>query len=98
MDVTLERIERSTRRDGTVSRREYFDRGVLTRVEEDTDGDGKIDKWETYSEGTLAVMALDTKGRGTPDRRLIYRPDGTLNRIEADPNGSGTFRPIPIPQ
>jgi hypothetical protein len=94
-DPTLERIDRATKHDGKVSRREYFENGLLTRVEEDTDGDGKIDKWETYSGGTLAIMAIDTKGRGTPDRRLIYQPDGTLSRIEMDPSGTGTWRPLP---
>jgi YD repeat-containing protein len=79
---TIEHIERATRHDGTVSRWEYFEHGQLTRVEEDIDGDGKVDKWETYAAGTLASMALDTTGRGTPDRRLIYKPDGTLERIE----------------
>ena len=94
VETTVERIDRSTRHDGRVSRQEFFDHGVLTRVEEDTDGDGKIDKWETYTAGALAVLALDSKGRGTPDRRLIYEPDGTLGRIESDPNGTGTFQPI----
>lgn len=94
-DPTLERIDRATRHDGKVSRREYFNNGVLTAVEEDTDGDGKIDKWETYSGGTLATMSIDTKGRGTPDRRLIYQPDGTLSRIEIDPNATGAWRPLP---
>jgi hypothetical protein len=41
------------------------------------------------------MMALDTTRRGTPDRRLIYRPDGTLDRIEVDADGSGTFHPLP---
>jgi hypothetical protein len=95
VDPTLERIERATRHDGKVSRREYFDHGVLTRIEEDTDGDGQIDKWETYSNGTLAEMALDTKKRGRPDRRLVYRPDGSLSRIEADPAGTGAWHPLP---
>lgn len=95
VDVTLERIDRATKYDGKISRREYFEDGILTRVEEDTDGDGKIDKWETYSAGTLAVMAIDTRRRGSPDRRLIYLPDGTLSRIETDPSGSGTWRPLP---
>jgi len=95
VDVTLERIDRATKFDGKVSRREYFEHGVLTRIEEDTDGDGKTDKWETYSAGTLAIMAIDTKARGIPDRRLIYQPDGTLNRIETDPSGTGTWRPLP---
>jgi hypothetical protein len=91
-DKTIERIERSTRHDGTVSRWEYFDTdGALTRIEEDTDGDGKVDKWETYKDGALSMMALDTQGHGKPDRRLIYLPNGTLDRIETDPTGSGQF-------
>src|SRR5262245_33123055 len=94
-DVTLERIDRATKFDGRISRREYFENGALTRVEEDTDGDGKIDKWETYSAGTLTLMATDSKARGTPDRRLIYLPDGTLSRIETDPDGTGSWRPLP---
>ena len=95
VDVTLERIERATKFDGKISRREFFDHGVLARIEEDTDGDGKIDKWETYSAGTLAILAIDTKARGTPDRRLIYQHDGTLSRIETDPSGTGTWHPLP---
>jgi hypothetical protein len=91
-DKTIERIERATRRDGVVSRWEYFENGFLVRVEEDKNGDGKIDKWETYSDGSLATMAIDTVHRGKPDRRLIYRQDGTLDRIEIDPSGSGMFQ------
>jgi hypothetical protein len=93
-DRTVERIERSTRFDGTVSRREFFDNGTLTRIEEDTDANGAVDKWETYADGTLSLLALDTSGRGTPDRRLVYRADGNLDRIEEDPTGSGSFRPL----
>ncbi len=89
-----ERIERSTRHDGQVSRREFFEAGSMTRVEEDTDGNGAVDKWETYAGGSLVTLALDTQGRGKPDRRLIYRPDGSLERIEADPTGSGEFRAV----
>jgi hypothetical protein len=91
VDRSVERIERATKFDGTVSRREYFENGALTKIEEDTDGNGKVDKWETYTGGSLALMALDTQGRGTPDRRLVYRPDGSMDHIEADPNGTGTF-------
>lgn len=89
-----ERIERATRMDGRVSRREFFERGALARIEEDTDGDGADDKWETYTGGGLSVMALDTQHRGKPDRKLIYRPDGTLDRIEVDPTGSGHFQSL----
>ena len=89
-----ERIERATRLDGQVSRREYFEAGVLVRIEEDTDANGVTDKWETYAGGTLSVLSLDTTGSGKPDRRLIYRPDGSLDHIEADPTGSGEFQAI----
>ncbi len=97
VDKTVERIERATRFDGTVSRREYFDSGTLTKIEEDTDGDGKIDKWETYAGGGLSTMSLDTRGRGVPDRRLVYKVDGSLDRIEADPDGTGRFVPVTPP-
>jgi hypothetical protein len=89
-----ERIERATRADGKVSRREFFEGGVMVRVEEDTDGNGSPDKWETYAGGTLKVLALDTAGRGKPDRRFLYRDDGSLERIEADVSGSGQFHPV----
>ena len=89
-----ERIERATRMDGKVSRREFFERGSLARIEEDTNGDGALDKWETYVGGVLSVLALDLQHRGNPDRQLIYRPDGSLDRIEVDPDGSGRFQPI----
>jgi hypothetical protein len=89
-----ERIERATRLDGQVSRREFFDNGVMVRVEEDTDGNGKTDKWETYANGALVTLALDTQGRGTPDRRLVYAADGNLVKIEADPTGSGHFEVV----
>lgn len=89
-----ERIDRATRLDGRISRREFFEGSAMVRVEEDTDGNGAIDKWETYSSGALVAVALDTKGRGKPDRRLVYRPDGSLDRIETDPTGSGQFQAV----
>lgn len=89
-----ERIERATRLDGQVSRREFFEAGVMVRVEEDTDGNGRTDKWETYAHGALATLALDTRGSGRPDRRLVYAADGSLERIEADPTGSGRFEVV----
>lgn len=96
-DRTLQRVERATRHDGRITRREFFSDGALTRVEEDTDADGTIDKWETYRNGTLAMMELDTQKRGTPDRRLVYDADGNFVRIEADRTGSGAFTPLSTP-
>ncbi len=90
----LERVERATRHDGRISRREFLEDGRLTRIEEDTDGDGAIDKWEFYRDGALVSMELDTQHRGKPDRRLVYGPGGALERIEVDPDGTGQFRPL----
>jgi hypothetical protein len=89
-----ERIERATRLDGRVSRREFFEQGRLARIEEDTNGDGALDKWETYAAGVLAVLTLDMQHRGKPDRKFFYRPDGSLDRIEVDAAGTGQFQPV----
>lgn len=89
-----ERIERATRLDGQISRREFFAGSEMVRVEEDTDANGATDKWETYADGALTVLALDTSGTGKPDRRLIYSADGSLDYIEADATGSGIFQRV----
>ena len=90
-DMTVERIERATRHDGKITRREFITLGALTRVEEDTDADGLFDKWETYENGSLQTISLDTRHRGTPDRRMVYGADGTFLRLEADETGSDRF-------
>lgn len=92
--VPPERIERSTTDDGRVTRKEHFAGGEMVRVEEDTDGNGAVDKWETYANGALSEVSLDENGDGRPDRKLFYRPDGGLDRIEVDDTGSGRFRRI----
>lgn len=92
--VPPERIERSTADDGRVTRKEFFEGTEMVRVEEDTDGNGVTDKWETYAAGTLRLLALDTTGDGKPDRRFVYTDDGSLDRMEVDPTGSGQFRRV----
>jgi hypothetical protein len=92
----LERADEANGQDSRITRREYFERGVLARVEEDTDFDGRLDKWELYSGGALVRMDLDLIGRGTADRRLIYGAGGSVNRIEIDPEGDGSFVPAPV--
>jgi hypothetical protein len=84
------RIEIATKRDGRANRFEYYKDNALTRVEEDTDGDGRVDKWETYEGQRLASVAFDVRHRGTPDRRLVYRTDGSA-RMEIDETGTGRF-------
>jgi hypothetical protein len=93
-DGTIDHIDVSTKHDGKVNRVEHFQKDVLVAAEEDSDGDGKMDKWETYDGPRLASIAFDTTHRGTPDRRLIYAPDGTA-RLEVDQKGTGVFVAVP---
>ena len=79
---------------GKIDRREFYDGGLIARVEEDTDGDGKTDKWEQYHGGLLISVDLDLHHRGRPERRLVYRADGTLDHLEADPDGDGEFKVV----
>jgi hypothetical protein len=90
----LVRVESSTRNDGTVSRREYYERGQRARAEEDTDGDGKVDKWETWADRALSTILLDTDGDGRADRRLTYPADGSGPRFEVA-TADGTFAAAP---
>jgi hypothetical protein len=89
------RAEEASGPDGRITRREYYERGRLARVEEDVDADGRMDKWERYEAGVLVRVDLDLSGRGTADRRLWYGADGQVERVEADPDGDGTFEPAP---
>ncbi len=88
--VTAEQV---TGPDRVVTRREWYEGGVLSRVEEDLDADGRIDKWEYYAGGRLARMELDLQKRGFPDRRLTYGVLGV--HVEIDPDGDGVFEPAP---
>jgi hypothetical protein len=95
-DGSLARIEFASGPDATIGRTEFYERDALVRAEEDANTDGKVDKWETYSAGALASVAYDTHARGWPDRRLVYLPGGKLDRIEADPEGDGSFAVVPV--
>ena len=89
-DGSIVRIDVSTRRDGKANRFEHYEKDILVRAEEDTDGDGAIDKWEIYNGPFLSSVAFDETHRGTPNRRLIYGPNGSA-RLEVDPVGDGHF-------
>ena len=93
-DPQLERVEESEGADARVVRREYYQYGVISRVEEDTDGDDRMDKWEHYTRGLLRQVELDFHGRGKPTQRLVYGPGGTVERVESDPDGDGTFEAV----
>jgi hypothetical protein len=100
-DDIITRIDVSTRRDNRFDRVEFYTGGVLARVEEDADGDGRVDKWELYrpvanrSPGeppsSVTSVAFDEAHRGTATRRLVFADDGTVQRVEIDPDGDGIF-------
>ena len=65
------------------------EKGFLARVESDGDRDGQIDKREIFSpkpgepdQRILSIVELDLDQLGNARRRLYYRPDGTLDRVE----------------
>lgn len=89
----VSKIEISTRHDGKVDRTEFYENGALVRAEEDSRGDGRVDRWESYAGGLLSTVAFDTAGHGKPDRRLLYSAEGTVERLEVDSRGDGTFAP-----
>lgn len=93
--AVITRADESARPDGVITRREFYEKGVLQRVEQDSNLDGRMDKWEYYTNDVLTRVDLDLTGKGFPDRRLIYGPNGDVVRIEQDPDGDGTFTPMP---
>jgi hypothetical protein len=90
----IDRVEETNGLDHRITRVEIYERGTLIRVEEDTDGNGHIDKWEHHDRGVMARIDLDLNDRGRADRRLFYRADGTVERVEVDPDGRGDWRPL----
>ena len=84
-------VELSDRRNGRVTRREYYQAGVLLRAEQDTNGDGAVNKWEAYEAGVLVSVELDERGEGRPTRRLLYSAGGRFIGVEVDEDGDGEF-------
>lgn len=96
-EVEIERVDEANGSDERITRREFYERGTVVRVEEDIDDDGRIDKWEHYTNGQLVRVELDLKGAGFPDRRMTYRRDGSVDRVEVDLEGRGEWRPFTPP-
>jgi hypothetical protein len=96
-EVEIERVEEANGSDERITRRAFYERGTVVRVEEDINDDGRIDKWEHYANGQLVRVELDLKGAGFPDRRMTYRRDGTVDRVEVDLEGCGEWRPFTPP-
>ena len=92
----IERAEEANGPDGHVTRREFYNRGLIQRVEDDTDANGRIDKWESYEGGELVRVELDLIGKGNPTQRLVYGLGGAVIRVESDPDGDGKFEPVQI--
>jgi len=93
----IDRVEEANGLDERITRREFYERGELSRVEDDSDLDGHIDRWEQYDHGVLARLDMDLKKAGFADRRLIFGKDGSINRIEVDPTGTGAWKEEPPP-
>jgi hypothetical protein len=75
-------VEISTRRDGTVDRREVYRGEQLLRADSDTNHDGLSDIWETFDHGAITELRVDDdKRHGRPTRRVVYGAKGTA-RIE----------------
>lgn len=99
----LERIEISTKRDGRFDRTEFYKSNVLVRSQDDSNRDGRPDKWDDYLprpnhaawEPAYAISAtsFDDTGSGRPERRFVYAPDGSVARVEFDPDATGNWRP-----
>lgn len=96
-NVEIDRAEEANGPDDRITRREFYEGGVVVRVEEDTDADGRMDKWEHFERGQLARIELDLKGAGFADRRMVYRRDGSVEKVEVDADGRGDWRPFKPP-
>ena len=97
--VDIDRVEESNGPDQRITRREFYDKGELARVEDDANADGRLDRWEFHAQGVLAHIAMDPNRSGVPTRRLVYRRDGSIDRVEIDPDGTGNWRePPPDPK
>lgn len=89
-DGKLEKVGTSSRGDGVVDEwASQAPEGHLTQVESDTDRDGRVDKWEAFdaprtSGGppVLRAVSLDPDENGQPTRRLLYKADGSFERME----------------
>ena len=68
----------------------------MARVEDDSNLDGRINRWEHFDGGILIRLEVDMSGTGHADRRLVYRKDGSIERIEVDPSGSGVWQEAPL--
>ena len=49
-----------------------------------------------YRGGLVASVDLDLNHRGRAERRLVYGLDGTLDHLEADPDGDGNFKVLSV--
>lgn len=91
----VERVEEANGPDARITRREFYEAGEMSRVEDDSDADGRVDRWEHYDAGVLSRIDVDLQKLGFPNRRFHYRRDGSIDRVEVDPDGAGNWRPAP---
>lgn len=86
-------VDLSTRRDGTVDRREIYRGDALVRAESDTNHDGLPDTWEEFEGGAVKRLLLDDEKRlGRPTRRIVYGAGGEA-RVEVITKEGGNASP-----
>jgi hypothetical protein len=71
--------------------RELYQNGVISASRK-TPMRRPIDKWEAYREGQLTQVSLDLQGKGVRRSAPDVRTDGSVRRVEADPDGDGASR------
>jgi hypothetical protein len=106
VDNKVAKVGTSSRGDGVADEWAFSDAsGLLHRIEVDSDRDGQVDKWQRFAPpavvgGTPVLIAveLDTEKRGLPTERLMYRIDGTLDRVEKLPKKEGAASAPPVTQ
>lgn len=71
--------------------------GGAGRREYDDDGDGRAERAEDLLDGLVVAEEFDTDGDGLRDRRVVRGPDGSVERVETDPDREGRWqRSVPV--
>lgn len=92
-DGRLAKLGTSRRKPGTPDLWSYPDGfGGVSRREYDDDGDGRPERAESLLDGVVVAEEFDTSGSGRWDRRVVRGPDGSVARIDSDPDGQGHWQ------
>ena len=92
-DGRLAKLGTARRKPGTPDLWSYPDGfGGVSRREYDDDGDGRPERAESLLDGVVVAEEFDTSGSGRWDRRVVRGPDGSVTRIDSEPDGQGHWQ------